>query len=358
MEQTKDITAMLDLMLRPAFSVKDGKVDHLNHAAACLSLAAGTPVSELLLTGTQEYSEMTEGCLYLNISICGHSCGASVTKMDSADIFLLEQQNELSQLQSMALAARELREPLANIMVAADRLLPTLEESGDEGSRQQAARINRSLHQMLRLVSNMSDASRYSTEPEPRMELQNFSAVTEEIFERAAELLEHSGTALRFKGLREDVCCLMDAERVERAIYNLISNAVKFSPSGSTVDAVLTRRADKLYLTVQDSGSGIAPSIQGSIYSRYLRQPAIEDSRHGIGLGMVMVRAAAAAHGGTVLMEQLPSKGTRITVTFAIRKTASFDLRSPRLRVDYTGERDHGLIELSDALPPEAYHNI
>ena len=68
---------------------------------------------------------------------------------------------------------------------------------------------------------------------------------------------------------------------------------------------------------------------------------------------MVLIRAAAAAHGGTVLV-RTGTDGTRITLTFSLAR-ATGELRSPVFRVDYAGNRDHALVELSDILPPEAY---
>ena len=85
-----------------------------------------------------------------------------------------------------------------------------------------------------------------------------------------------------------------------------------------------------------------------------MREPAIEDSRFGLGLGMTLIRSVAADHGGTVLLEQ--SQGTRVAMTIAIRKEASGTLRTPKLRIgDYAGGRDLGLLEFSDSLPTSAY---
>ena len=131
-----------------------------------------------------------------------------------------------------------------------------------------------------------------------------------------------------------------------------ISNALKFTPKGGTIHARLTRRDKMLYLTVQDSGIG---SCNGNTYSQFKRRPGIEDNRFGIGLGMVLIRSAAAAHGGTVLIEQRPEQGTRITITIAIRQNTDSTFRCSILPVDYAGERDHGLLELSDSLPVEVY---
>ena len=92
-----------------------------------------------------------------------------------------------------------------------------------------------------------------------------------------------------------------------------------------------------------------------NVFTRYQRQPGIEDSRFGIGLGMVLIRNAAAAHGGTVLIDQSQGSGTRVTLTIKVQQNPSNTLRSPVLRVDYAGERDHCLLELSEILPAHLY---
>ena len=141
-------------------------------------------------------------------------------------------------------------------------------------------------------------------------------------------------------------------------MHNIISNAVKFAGKGSHIEARLRRNQNMLYLTVQDSGEGIAGNLRGSVHTRYRRQPGLEDSRYGIGLGMVMIRAAAAAHGGTVLIDHPEDCGTRITMSMTIRQDTDNMVRVNPLRVDYAGERDHALIELSDVLPIDLYREL
>lgn len=355
MGQKNDALGMLDLMVRPGFCVKDNKIIRVNQPAESLTLSVGMDVTELLATGSEEYQEFQDGCLYLTLCISGQKWGASVSLVGEHHVFILEQDADQSELQAMALAARELREPLANVMTTADRLFPMVALEDDPFTREQVARLNRGLFQMLRVISNMSDANRCDAGFSSRQETVDICAFFDEIFAKAAELVSHTGLQLSYTGLSGNVCCLADCEKLERAVLNIISNAIKFTPSGGTIEAKLTRRGNKLRLSVQDSGSGVAESIRSSVYSRYLRQPAIEDSRFGIGLGMVLIRSAAAVHGGTVLMDQPEGKGARITMTITIRQNPTPMVRSAILRVDYAGERDHGLVELSDCLPSSLY---
>ena len=347
MEQQRDIMGMLDMMVVPAFCARKQTVLRANPAARGLLVTPGTSIRELLLTGAEEYEEFTGGCLYLTLTLSGTPHGAVVNRVDDLDIFVLEQEPPQGELTSLALAARELREPLANVMLSAERLFPTVQ--GGE-----AASLNRSLYQMLRILGNMADACSFCAGS--RQETVNICAAVEEVFAKAREALSQSGRELHYEGPKESIYCLADTQQLERAVLNMLSNASKFTTKGGSIQAEMTRRGRMLRISVTDHGSGIAQELLPTLFTRYLRQPTLEDSRFGIGLGMVLIRSAAVNHGGTVLIDQ-PGEGlTRITITLAIRQNTEPLLRSPMLRTDYSGERDHTLVELSDCLPPELYN--
>lgn len=345
MEQQTD-NLLLDLMIRPGFCVKENTITKCNRAAQGLLLTEGENVLPLLLTGQEEYANLQSGCLYLTLCVQGQTFGASVARVGEECIFLLDQDADQGELQALALAARELREPMANVMASAEKLLKNT-ESAD------GARLTQGLYQLLRIISNMSDAQKFTASS--RQETRDICAAMAAIFEKAKDHLSHAGIRLDYTGCEETVFCLMDEAQVERAVLNILSNAIKFLPRNGSILAEFARCGRTMRLSITDNGSGIAQNILPNIFRQYLRQPGIEDSRHGIGLGMVLIRSAAANHGGTVLIDQPDGMGTRITVTFAIRQNTDTTLRSPILRVDYAGERDHALLELSESLPSHLY---
>ena len=155
MEQAQDIRSILDYMIQPGFLVRDNKIAAVNEAAGALFLSPGMEIAPLLKTGEKEYQEFTGGCLYLTVSLSGQTLGASVTRRNEGDLFLLELlEQDRQELRSLALAARELREPLSNVIITAQAL------SAQEVNPDQTARLNRGLIQMMRLLNNMADASR------------------------------------------------------------------------------------------------------------------------------------------------------------------------------------------------------
>ena len=352
MNQITDAMEMVSHLSHPAFCVRDGVIVHVNPAAMGRMIEPGTAISQLVKTGAEEYAEFTEGCLYLTLNICGQELGFSVNRKNGFDLFQLVQDTDNKVFQALALAARELREPLASIMISADHIIP--EDCEDPEINDQASRINHGLFELLRIISNMSDADRYATGP-ASMEVKNIPAFLDEVFSKTAVLVEHAGVRLTYTGISEAIYGLMNAEMLERAVLNTVSNAMKFMPQGGTIQAKLSRRGQKLYLSILDSGSGIPENARSDLFSRYAREPGVEDGRFGVGLGMVLIRSIAYHHGGTVLVDQPAQQGARVTITLAIRPGSSDYVRSPILRVDYAGERDHGLLELSDVLPAMLY---
>ena len=342
-----ETSQLLDMLPQAAFLVRDGVIRYVNPAAAGYLLEVGTSIETLLHTGIQEYSEFRDGSLCLQLQLGTVLWDATVQRGNDGDLFLLDQPQEDPALQALSLAAMKLRAPLSGAMSAAEQLLQAFPDDP------QGARMQRSLHQLLRQVGNMADAARYGENPDGNRELRDICAVLDEIFEKISTVAQQAGVTVQYQGLAKTLICPVDSERLERAVYNLISNAVKFSKTGAVIEASLQLRGQRLALTVRDSGEGIPAALQSSLFHRYQRQPGFEDPRQGLGLGMVMIRAAASAHGGTVLT-RTDDTGTQVTLTFSL-SVSSGQLRSPAFRVDYAGERDHSLVEFSDFLPPEAY---
>lgn len=351
MNKQTEMTKLLDLMVQPGFCVQDYLIVGCNQAAQRLLISPGTDVRTLLETGAAEYEAFSDGCLCLRLNLEPKGCSAAVCRVDGYDVFVLDQETDSAELYALALAAQTLRYPISSILIAADQISQAAAQTGDPAAQAQSGQLNRGVHQLLRIVNNMSDALLYTSGSQ--QEIRNLTGVFSEIFEKARTLLEQSGLTLRYQGPDEDLYALADAQQLERAVLNILSNAAKFTPAGGSISARLTRRGDLLRLSIQDNGAGIQDDILEHIFYRYLRRPGLEDSRFGLGLGMVLIRAAAANHGGTVLIDQ--KDGTRITMTMALRQNKDALLRSPVFRVDYAGGRDHALIELSQNLPASLY---
>ena len=349
MEQDKQ--NLLEMIDRPAFVVRDGIITDANQTAKNRQISIGSPVYKLLSESEEAYRSYQGGILHLMLEIGYIRCGAMVVHQDEGDIFLMDRDTDLAQLQTLALAAQKLRAPLSNIMTVSDILFPALT---DPDQQEKAAQLRRSYFQMMRLICNMADAERYTFLDTSGFEKTELCSFFRDVVEEARCTPEQTGITLQYHCPKKAIFCMIDREQMKRAVYNLVSNAIKFSPVGSCVDVTLSCTTRMASLTVEDHGEGIAEHVRTSLFHRYLREPAIEDSRFGLGLGMTLVRSVATAHSGTVLLEQ--NGGTRVTMTMFIRKEAPGILRSPKLSIsDYAGGHDTSLLEFSEALPTSAY---
>lgn len=354
MEQDQVKAEFLAHFIEPAFYVKDGIITHSNLTAQTLLLTPDTQVLDLITAGKQEYLDFTHGCLYLTMKIQDQLYTASVTAENDSHLFITQNTSDDAGLQAYSLAARELRTPLSGIMMATRKYFKQLSESDDPAVQKQAAYINQNLYRMLRIVSNMSDAGKYANAIDVHLEYTNISAVLREMLTAIQTTCSDSGYSFRFTCPDAPIYGPIDQEKLERGVYNLISNALKFSDPTSQVEVIVTHNTKRLYITVKDNGKGIPAAIRSTIYHRYRRSAGLEDPIHGIGLGMVLARSVASIHSGALLMEISPDQGAKITMSISLTKK-ELSLRSPYTRIDYSGEHNHCLIELSDCLPAEQY---
>lgn len=355
MESSTDILALLDQLPQPVFLVKDNIITHVNHAAQLRQLKVNTPVTELISIGNPEYSELTEGKLLLTLTVDQMMYNASVTKNDGYDLFCLESEFQDPVLRALALAAQNLREPLSNAMIGMDTLLPKATREGTSELLEQVRQLKKTLYQMHRVISNMSDAELYKSGSCPQTETRDAAGIITEIVEKAAHLVKEAGYEVAFEPLKQAVFCQLDAEKLERGILNMLSNAIRYTPAGNVIRITLRLGGKKLYLSVQNGGT--APDkVQSDLFSRYLREPGFDPAQDGIGLGLTIVRGAAAAHNGTVLIDQPDGEGLRFTMSLSLEQSSKAILRSPiQLPVDYSGGYDRALIELADILPSHLF---
>lgn len=341
MELNWNAAEILGLISEPAFLVNDNLITGVNEAASRLMLREGIRVDALIAAGQEEYASFSGGMLYVTLLISGQRWGASVSRINGYELFTMDRQISEEALRSLALAARELRGPLSNALIAVQQLEENTEVS----------HLNRGLHQLLRIVSNMSDAAEGAPLFSP--EQIDADALFRETVQKAAALV--TDAEIRYDGLDAPAVSFLDAQMLERAVLNLLSNALKFGGKGVKIQVTLHRTGNLLRLCICDNGPGIPEETLIRLHQRYMRDPVIEDGRQGIGLGMLLVRRAAARHGGAVLVDRPGEAGMRVTLTLPISTEAPEALHSNRLKADYAGEQDHVLLELSELLSADLY---
>lgn len=110
---------------------------------------------------------------------------------------------------------------------------------------------------------------------------------------------------------------MADSDRLERITFNLLTNALKYSPPGTPVVMTLARRGDEVITAVADEGEGIASEDLPYVFDRFYRAPGARANREGLGLGLHIVKGLIEAHGGRIWVESELGRGS--TFSFALR---------------------------------------
>jgi len=349
MESEIPTAGLLGQIPFPAFVAKKQKICQVNAEAAQLQLEPGQELAPLLHCNLQAYNAFQDGSMYMAMIIADRSFGVTVTREQDVDLFVIDSETPI-RLQALALAAKELRRPFSEMFFASERIRQSNALQADI----QAAYTKNTLR-MRRALANMADASAFSKGEGMHSTTTDLSKVFRETYEKTAALIGEQGPKLSYSGPSQPVITIADPQLLQRAAYNLLSNAIKFTPKSGTVDVQVTQHSNMLQFTVQDGGVGVAPAVQGSFFTRYQRAPGIEEGRQGMGLGMLIVRSIALMHDGTVLLQQSPDRGAKVSFTVALRTVPAGQLFSHPLMVGYAGGKDPALLELSDALPLSAF---
>lgn len=341
---------ILQFIPQPAFLVKGGKITAINEAADELQIKVDTDVEELITTGIDEYRTFTSGKLYLELK----PGRAWVSLCKDYHLFTLDTQYSSPELRAFALASQHLRGPLSGAVSGTESLIQD-EDIKDENLKKRLGQINRNLYQLMRALCNMSDISQLGTTDCMNLEKQNAASVFQEIFEKAGNLAKSADRSIRFRCKEQAIVCIMDKDLLERAVLNLISNAIKFSPEGSTIQAVLNQNGNRLTFTIENEIKDGIRGIYGNAFHRFLREPGIESGEMGLGIGMSIVSRAVMAHNGTVLLNT--TRNNRVKVIVSIPLSISREVVKSPLEMlgGYTGGFDKYLIELSDVLPGGFY---
>jgi len=235
-------------------------------------------------------------------------------KVEEATERLAEMDRTKSAL--LALASHELRTPLTPLLGFSE-LLATRAFAPEE-VRRLADIMRRETERLARIVDDFLDLSRL--ERGLPLRLQPVAVSVGPAVLGAVELF-HRG-----RGSHRVVCeCVeplprirADPDALDRILKNLISNAIKYSPSGSEVRVRAARRDAVVELTVEDDGRGMAPETLGRIFEPYFRAPDAVNAARGTGLGLAVVKSLVDAHGGSIEVDSTPGVGTRFAVKLPV----------------------------------------
>lgn len=225
--------------------------------------------------------------------------------------------------------SHDLRDPL-NSIVQTVGLLAELVPARSQAIRRWIDVLRHTCRQMEVLLESLLDSA--------RMDGAHFTVELADADARrtildACEMLrplgELKGLAIETELPDELPPIAMDAPQIVRVIYNLVGNAIKFSPTGATIRVSAALRDGALAVSVRDQGPGIPFDQLQHVFDRFWKGPA---DRRGIGLGLTIARAIVEAHGGSIRAESRQDAGSTFTFTLPMEHRAAAGAPSPEIR--------------------------
>ena len=232
----------------------------------------------------------------------------------------------------LATLSHELRTPLNSVLGWA-RLLASGKLDALQTMHAVQA-IERAGWAQSRVIEDLLDTSRIVS---GRLELTMQPTSVKSLVEAAVESLRPAADAKRLHVVTSleptPQLIAADPDRLQQVVWNLVSNAIKFTKSGGQVDVRLTSTAGELRLTVSDNGVGFAPPVASHLFERFRQGDSSMTRQYGgLGLGLGIVRAVVELHGGTVTaMSAGEDKGSTFEVRLPIRAWDTAVAEPPRL---------------------------
>jgi signal transduction histidine kinase len=223
---------------------------------------------------------------------------------------------ERSRTDFLASVTHELRTPLTLICGPIEALLGG--EHGPLGAEQQHCLeiIHNNAVRLLQMVTGLLDLSKLdSSKVVINRQPTDIAGLTKSMLADFKPLMRQRGLECVFSGEPEGRWVSMDRYLYERIVFNLLSNAVKFTPEGGLITVELVLHGDRLRLSVQDTGIGIAADDLHQLFQRYRQVEGSDSSRaQGIGLGLALIKEFSELLGGKVSVESALGKGSKFTV--------------------------------------------
>jgi signal transduction histidine kinase/DNA-binding response OmpR family regulator len=219
--------------------------------------------------------------------------------------------------------SHEFRTPLTLILTPLEKMIKHIKDPADKNHLQL---VHRNARRLLNLVNQLLDFRKLEVE-EVKLNQTAGDVIhfIRDVTTSFSDLSEKKNIKFSFNSNIESLDTLFDHNKVERILFNLISNAFKFTPEGGRVDvdvAVIDENTFReLQIKVRDTGIGIPEEKKEMIFDRFFQHDTpVNMVNQGSGIGLSITKEFVRIHGGTISVESEPEKGTCFTVTIPLKE--------------------------------------
>jgi PAS domain S-box-containing protein len=273
---------------------------------------------------------------------------------------LLDQTLEYDRLKTefFSNVSHELRTPL-NIILSSVQLLNIFYNDKDLNPNKffsaydkYIAGIQQNSYRLLKLINNLIDLTRMDN-GFFKMDYTNLNVVemVEDISQSVSPYIESKGISFLFDTDIEEKIQAVDVLKLERILLNLLSNSIKFTPSGGSIDVTVTGKGESTVIRIKDTGCGIPDDKLEVIFERFRQVDSILTRRaEGSGIGLSLVKALVEAHDGSISVKSILGCGSEFVIELPSKlvNNASSEDNLIKIKSDNQSKIDRINIEFSD----------
>lgn len=223
----------------------------------------------------------------------------------------------------LSIASHELKTPLTTIILRIQSTLDSIlnQSLANFSGEKLVSSLNIAHEQTRRLQSLIKDLLNFSLITTGKLDLElkedNLTELVKSVVNRFEDHLTLAGSSVKIEA-SDEIKGLWDQVRIDQAISNLLTNAIKYG-EGSPIEITVKKDGDKAKITIADKGIGIDPKLQKTIFDRFKRATS-ETRFQGLGIGLFIVKQIVEAHGGKVYIKSKLGDGSKFTIELPIRK--------------------------------------
>lgn len=228
-----------------------------------------------------------------------------------------QQKLEASRREFVANVSHELRTPLTTIKSYAETVHDMVEDQPTVSHFTDT--IINETDRMTRIVKDLLVLSRLDHSKSMNCTKFPIDALIQKVVGTMELVARENGHTLRYATATELPVFYGDKDRIEQVLYNVISNAVKYTPNGGLIEVSAGKIYNDLYIKVKDNGIGIPPKDLDRIFERFYRvDKARSRESGGTGLGLAIAKEIVEAHSGKITITSEPDKGTEVMISLPV----------------------------------------
>ena len=250
--------------------------------------------------------------LVINFSTYGATLAERLVSASVIDVTEIRR-NERSRAELIDFLSHDLRSPLiSSLYMLSDDVRLSDNENGEK-----VERIEHNINRSLEMMDDLLTIARADNLTSEQFSMVLFDSIVDNAVDQLMPQARSRDIAIDVEEQATEVWVNADPALLERAIVNIISNAIKYSPEATVVTVESRVIENTIRLDVRDQGIGIAPEMMENLFKRFKRDANISKQFKGIGLGLALVSRVVTQHGGRVWASN-PGKGTLISMEIPV----------------------------------------